>query len=104
MEYLAGGPLSAWIGQQGLLQKEAVEIAYQVCLALEYLHSKEIAHLDVKPDNVLFCYPPANGGQLEPVLVDFGIAARTRLRAIDAGSVAYMPPERLRLLRGGDHA
>ena len=100
MEYLTGGPLSSRIGRRGLPLKEAVEIAYQVCLALEYIHSKEIAHLDLKPDNVLFRYPVVDGGRLEPVLIDFGIAARTHLRAIDAGSLAYTPPERLRLFRG----
>ena len=52
-----GGPRTSHhtLQTHGKLKVEdAVEIAYQVGLALDLIHSKEIAHLDVKPDNVLF--------------------------------------------------
>jgi len=101
MEYLAGGSLEDRIRQMGKLPlPEALEIAYQVALALDHIHSKGIAHLDVKPDNVLFRYPVEAKRPLEPVLIDFGIAAKAKKASLQAGTVAYMPPERLRLMRG----
>jgi len=101
MEYLEGGSLRDWVRKQKKLSiEEAVEIAYQIGLALDYIHSEETAHLDVKPDNVLFRHTPSEGAPLEPVLIDFGIARRRYKTGLDAGAISYMAPERLRLARG----
>jgi len=101
MEYLAGGSLEVRIRQSGRLPlPEAVEITYQIALALDHIHSKGFAHLDVKPDNVLFRHPVEANRALEPVLIDFGIAAKIQKTGLQAGAVSYMSPERLRLMRG----
>jgi len=99
MEYLAGGTLEARIRQGRLPLPEALEITYQIALALDYIHSKHFAHLDIKPDNVLFRRPLEANGRLEPVLVDFGISAKLQKTGLQAGAVPYMAPERLRLMR-----
>ena len=101
MEYLGGGSLHAMIKQRKKLPvKEAVEIACQMAMALEYLHSKGIAHRDIKPDNVLFRATDGTNGRIEPVLVDFGIAAKLQRVGMQAGSVYYMSPERLQVVQG----
>ncbi len=73
---------------------EAAIICHQVGLALEYIHGEGFAHNDVKPDNVLFRRRLQMGELLEPVLIDFGVAAKLVRPQLD-GSVVYMAPERL---------
>jgi len=100
MEYLDGGSLEMRIRQlRQLPLGEAAEITYQIALALDHVHSKRFAHLDVKPDNILFRRPLVANAHLDPVLIDFGIAAKLKKTGLQAGAVPYMAPERLRLMR-----
>ena len=59
--------------------------------ALVYLHSRDIAHLDVKPDNILL----QTTGFL--VLADFGLARNLKERPARRciGTASYSPPELL---------
>lgn len=105
MEYLGGGSLEARLKALRVLSMdEAMEIAYQISIALDHIHVKGMAHLDVKPDNILFRYPVGAGESnlrnLQPVLIDFGIAAKMRKAGPQAGSIPFMAPERIRMMRG----
>lgn len=103
MEYLAGGSLASELDHAGgghLSLKTAVEIAYQVAQALEYIHLKRVAHLDLKPDNILFRRPLVSSAPPEVALIDFGIARREKQTGLKAGAAAYMAPERIMLVRG----
>lgn len=59
--------LGAWAAAPERTADELGEIFREVAQALGYLHENRVAHLDVKPDNVLI----ANG---HPVIVDLGYA------------------------------
>lgn len=75
-------------------EKEIAQIVYEVAGGLSYLHSKDIVHQDIKPDNILI------DDDNKYLLTDFGISSRMRstLRKATTVSgaltVAYAPPER----------
>jgi serine/threonine-protein kinase len=100
MELLEGGSLEELLKRRSPLPIEvAVEIGYQVAMALEYLHARGVAHRDIKPNNILFRRPVQEG--IEAVLVDFGLAQRQRARGLEAGTLLYMAPEQIEQEKGG---
>jgi serine/threonine-protein kinase len=99
MECLQGGSLENYIRAVGPLSLgETAAIAHQVGMALQHVHARGFAHNDVKPDNILFRRALKVGDRLEPVLIDFGVAAKLVRQQLD-GSVVYMAPERLQEVR-----
>ncbi|XP_077093915.1 uncharacterized protein LOC143746077 [Siphateles boraxobius] len=56
MEYCEGGDLSKIMGKQKeeccFEEKQVLDWLVQICLALQYLHEKNILHRDIKPQNV----------------------------------------------------
>ncbi|KAF8685949.1 hypothetical protein HU200_043874 [Digitaria exilis] len=74
---------------QPLKRGEALELLYQICEGLTFIHEHGIAHLDVKPDNIY-----VRNGIYK--LGDFGCATLiNRSLAIEDGDSRYMPPEML---------
>eukprot|EP00611_Tribonema_gayanum_P023629 TRINITY_DN5001_c0_g1_i1.p1 TRINITY_DN5001_c0_g1~~TRINITY_DN5001_c0_g1_i1.p1 ORF type:complete len:432 (+),score=106.44 TRINITY_DN5001_c0_g1_i1:107-1402(+) len=78
-DWARGGSLLSYLhgrrgGRRGLLSERGVRALLRRLLsALSHVHSLGIAHLDVKPDNVLLLEPDALGSA---VLADFGFATR----------------------------
>ena len=68
MEYHPGGSLAEKVKAGPLAEADAVKYIRQVASALEYIHSMQIMHLDVKPANILL----DSAG--DAVLIDFGLA------------------------------
>lgn len=70
MEYIDGKSLGDIVKIQGALpETKAVEIIKKVAVALDYIHAKNINHLDVKPNNIMVRH---NDGEV--ILIDFGVA------------------------------
>ncbi|KAJ0229603.1 serine/threonine protein kinase IRE4 [Hirschfeldia incana] len=69
MEYLNGGDLYSLLQKVGCLDDDIARIYIaELVLALEYLHSLNIVHRDIKPDNLLI----AHDGHIK--LTDFGLS------------------------------
>ena len=72
MEYIEGENLKQRVERDGPMRAEdAVRYIEQVGEALEYIHSRRVCHLDVKPANIMV----RRDGNL-PILIDFGLAKR----------------------------
>jgi len=96
MECASGGELFKWVSERGRINEvDTRKIILQVVNAMHYCHIRGIVHRDLKLENVLFKAP----GEMQIKVVDFGIAGvcdnKTRDK-VDAGSIAYMPPETLK--------
>ena len=79
----------------GRLDEETCrDLLLPVAGALDYAHSVDVFHLDVKPQNIMVRKTPRNGAKT--CLLDFGIASSAS--SSDDGDVygtqQYMPPER----------
>lgn len=71
MELLSGGELFNRIVEKGSFpEAEAAALFSQILLSMEYLHSLNIVHRDVKPENILYVGASSN----DIKLIDFGYA------------------------------
>ncbi len=68
MKYCSGGSLADRLKDGPMKETDAMYYIRQVADALDFIHSRNIMHLDVKPANILI------NEQGEAVLIDFGIS------------------------------
>ncbi len=112
MRRIKGRTLRATAKDEGVSKHRLLASFVQLCLAVDYAHSRGVVHRDIKPDNVML------GDFGEVYLLDWGVAkiaeelegdlapldleanaGATRDGAV-LGTIGYMPPEQLR----GGHA
>ncbi|XP_054833807.1 MAP kinase-activated protein kinase 3 [Eublepharis macularius] len=80
MECMEGGELFSRIqerGDQAFTEKEASEIMRDIGTAIQHLHAMNIAHRDVKPENLLYT---SKGKDAVLKLTDFGFAKETTIQ------------------------
>ncbi|MCF4965992.1 protein kinase domain-containing protein [Nostoc sp. CMAA1605] len=98
-EWIEGDTLTAKVRQQGLLSENTVrEILLNVLPVLDYVHSQQIVHRDIKPDNIMVRH-----GDGKPVLIDFGAVRESMGTVVNSqghatssiviGTPGYMPSE-----------
>ena len=74
MEYLAGGELFARCGrpEYTLTEVKCKSFVSSVLEGLSFLHTRNIIHLDIKPQNLMF----KNAVSDELKIIDFGMAKK----------------------------
>lgn len=95
MDFIEGTNLDRYINDNGhLSENEAIAITLEVGKALEYLHSKRLLHLDIKPSNIM------RGSDGRYYLIDFGLSKQfskngkpEETTSIGLGTPGYAPIE-----------
>jgi tRNA A-37 threonylcarbamoyl transferase component Bud32 len=93
LEYVDGGSLKNLISQDPLDVKRAIQIALDICDAVDVIWKYDIVHRDIKPSNILL----TKDGTAK--LTDFGVAQmghetrRTQEARAHPGTPAYKSPE-----------
>ncbi|MBD2413586.1 serine/threonine protein kinase [Nostoc calcicola FACHB-389] len=98
-EWVEGDTLTAKIQKQGLFSEAAAQQLFMNILpVLDYVHSKNIVHRDIKPDNIILRLRDG-----KPVLIDFGAVRESMGTVVNSqgnptssiviGTPGYMPSE-----------
>lgn len=91
MEMLDGENLASFNKEGKLLPRAKVmELVKEICLALDFAHSRNVIHRDIKPANLMF------SREKSIKITDFGIATLARSSTSDfqvMGTPSYMSPE-----------
>ena len=75
MELMSGGELFDYVVQKGTLtEEEASRIVRKVTSALVYMHSRNVIHRDMKPENLLLAHKPRGPNDIEVKIIDFGLS------------------------------
>ena len=96
MEYIKYGTLNQWIKKhKKISEEEASIILKHILSAITYLHSKQICHRDIKPQNIMF----SKENDLHSIkIIDFGLSAQNFDKLINndyCGTYIYMAPEQI---------
>ena len=90
LEYAKEGDLFGYIKRKNPNEQQMLKFFYQTCVAIEYIHSKNIMHRDLKPENILL------DADLNVKVCDFGWSAEY-LESVNretlCGTYEYMAPE-----------
>lgn len=104
-EYCERGSLHQWLsecrsGDRPYDASEALRLLVEVALGMEFLHSRDMIHMDLKPDNIMI------NADMRAKVGDFGLAAKleqktasqlrsagTLMGKFEGGTLDYIAPE-----------
>jgi serine/threonine-protein kinase len=93
MQLVEGGSLDRHLARLSADPRAAVPLMVKVARAVHHAHQRQVVHRDLKPANILL------DEKGEPLVADFGLAARLDGDPTEAGiggSLPWMAPEALR--------
>ena len=104
LDYIKGQHIDSYVKNKQLNQTQIVGLILATAQALRYIHRENIAHLDIKPANVLV---EEIDGTARPIIIDFGIAMTQNLMTEQTpytfATPAFAAPEQLQSEQSPDH-
>lgn len=96
LEYVPGRTLEEVLRSgRPLEEQEAVDLALQICDALEHIHANDLVYRDLKPENIMVTDQP--DGSRAVKIIDFGTVRLYKLGqrkdTAALGTVGFAPPE-----------
>ncbi|TBN56072.1 GAF domain-containing protein [Glaciihabitans arcticus] len=101
MEYVQGTDLRRKLLEGPLSPRQVAYFGFDLAEGLEYIHSRDVVHRDVKPANVLLVEYSDDDVRPRAKLTDFGIAVfsgaqEAIINGRTVGTAAYLSPEQAR--------
>ncbi|ERL86639.1 inhibitor of nuclear factor kappa-B kinase subunit alpha [Dendroctonus ponderosae] len=99
MEYCSKGNLRRFLSSEpirmcGLAEQEVRAILLDVSSGLSHLHAHQIAHRDIKPDNIVLQHCADRPGQTVYKIIDLGYAKELNDATLSfVGTLHYLAPE-----------
>ncbi|XP_071253378.1 death-associated protein kinase 2-like isoform X2 [Salvelinus alpinus] len=95
VELISGGELFDFIAEkESLSEEEAIEFLKQILMGVGFMHTKNIAHFDLKPENIMLADKTIPHPHIK--IIDFGLAHRFKqgeeYRSL-SGTPQYISPE-----------
>jgi len=95
MEYFEGQTLTKYLAKKGKIEGEQLlEILRQILEGITYLHSMDVIHRDIKPDNIMI---KINKAGVQIKLIDMGLSDKLNktmsVRKLAMGTPFYSAPE-----------
>lgn len=82
-EYINGPTLSKVVESGTLVASDALKLVIDLLNTIEYVHSRDVVHRDLKPDNIIL-----RGGDLgSPVIVDFGLSFNEEVMELNTATI-----------------
>ena len=110
-EFIDGVNIQKWIAQSGPMPPRlTVEIAIQALHGLDHLHSMDLIHRDISPENIMLSQDTK--GKLVVKVIDFGIAKQLAegeggqgltQTGMFLGKLKYASPEQAGFLKEGEN-
>jgi serine/threonine-protein kinase len=110
-EFIDGTNIQKWIAQNGPVPARlTVEIGIQALLGLDHLHSMDLIHRDISPENIMLSQD--HHGKLLVKVIDFGIAKQLAegdsgqgltQTGMFLGKLKYASPEQAGFIKDGEH-
>jgi serine/threonine-protein kinase len=110
-EFIDGTNIQKWIAQNGALPPRlTIEISIQALQGLDHLHSMDLIHRDISPENIMLSQDQK--GKLLVKVIDFGIAKQLAegeggqgltQTGMFLGKLKYASPEQAGFLKEGEH-
>lgn len=95
VELIRGGELFDFVAEkENLMENEAIEFLKQILKGVSFMHCKQIAHFDLKPENIMLSDKKVEHPEIK--IIDFGLAQRLtpgeEYRSL-CGTPQYIAPE-----------